>query len=392
MRRVAVIGAGAAGCFCAANLLENAAGKLAVSIFEAHPSPMEKLRITGGGRCNLTNDFGGIRSLKEAYPRGERLMGRLLKQFSNEDCCRWFESRGVPLVTQEDHCVFPASQDAADIVGVLEKGIRKATLHTGHAVKRIGADGSVDGQPFDHVVVTSGGAPKGLPLTAGLDLEWVPTVPSLFSLSVRDKALCERMGLVVQASVSLCGSPHKASGPLLITDWGLSGPAILRLSSYAARELAASSYKGEIAVNWMDAPEADIRARLEEIAVSQPRRQLSQARPLPERLWTLIMERAGLRSDIRWGELGSKGLRRLVSQLSNDRYAIDGRPRFRDEFVTAGGIALTNLVPNTVQSRKYPWLLFAGEVLDIDAITGGFNLQAAWSTGWAAAQSILKSL
>lgn len=392
MRRVAVIGAGAAGCFCAANLMENAAGKLELSIFEANPSPMQKLAVTGGGRCNLTNDFGGIRSLREAYPRGERLMGRLLKQFSHEDACRWFQSRGVPLVTQEDHCVFPASQKASDIVRVLEKGMRGATLRCSRRVRKIEADGSVDSERFDHVVITIGGAPKGLPMIDGLELDWVPTVPSLFSFNIPDKALRERMGLVVQASVSLVSSPFKASGPLLITDWGLSGPAVLRLSSYAARELASNGYKGEIAVNWMDAPEADIRSRLEGIAASQPRRQLSQARPLPERLWTLIMERAALRSDLRWGELGSKGLNRLVAVLASDHYPIQGRPRFRDEFVTAGGVALENLVPNTVQSRKYPWLQFAGEVLDIDAVTGGFNLQAAWTTGWAAAQSILKSL
>ena len=385
MKRIAVIGAGAAGCFCAAEL-RRLRPEFRVDVYEAGPKPLAKVAVTGGGRCNLTNSFAGIRNLAEAYPRGDRLMKRLLKQFSHEDAWRWFESAGVPLVLQEDHCVFPQSQDAMDIVHALLRRMEGANLLLRTPVLSIQAI-----QPhYDAVVVTTGGAPKGLPMLDGLGLEWVPTVPSLFTFTVQDAGLRNLMGLVADASVSIPGTAFKAEGPLLITDWGLSGPAVLKLSSYAARFLHEAGYKAPLTVNWLTLNEAESRELLQETAAENPRKQVSNTplAGLQARLWNHLILRAGLRPDIRWAELGSKGLNRLVATLTQDTYQIAGKTKFREEFVTCGGVALSNLDPATLMCKRHPGLYFAGEVLDIDAITGGFNLQAAWTTGYVAAQSI----
>ena len=409
MPSVAIIGAGAAGCFCAAELRRQAPG-LSVTLFESASKPLAKVAITGGGRCNLTNSFEGIRSLSEAYPRGERVMKRALQAFSQEDTIEWFQSRGVPLVLQPDHCWFPRSQDAMDIVRCLLSACKGADIRlktpvtgiTGCPVKPGMTDETslpaptgnlrVNGEAFDFVVVTTGGAPKGLPFLEGLGLELIPPVPSLFTFTIPDPALRSLMGLVVEASIGLAGTSFKAEGPLLITDWGLSGPATLKLSSYAARHLAECGYKGTLTVNWLKDNESQARELLQQTASQNPQKQVSTTHLLQSRLWSHLLAKAGLRPDIRWAELGSKGFNRLVAVLTADSYPLTGKSKFREEFVTAGGVALSNINPNTLESKQHPGLYFAGEVLDMDAITGGFNLQAAWSTGFVCAQSIANSL
>ena len=426
MRRVAIIGAGAAGCFCAVQL-RRMAPEVAVTLFEAGSKPMAKLAVTGGGRCNLTNSFAGIRSLGEAYPRGERVLQRALKAFSPEDTVRWFQVEGVPLVLQPDHCWFPRSQNALDIVHCLERGMRGATLRLRtpvHSVRdTLGPSGlgmtnpvipntpsvipntpsvipntpsvipseasvshyTVNNEPFD-------GAAKGLPFLDGLGLELIPPVPSLFTFTVPDPALRSLMGLVTEASVGLAGTSYKAEGPLLITDWGLSGPAVLKLSSYAARHLAEQQYKGTVVINWLNARENEVREQLQEMASANPQKRVANVHPVQQRLWEHLLERAGLREGLRWAELGTRGLNRLTATLTADSYPLSGKSKFREEFVTAGGVALSNIHLSTLESKRHPGLYFAGEVLDIDAITGGFNLQAAWSTGYVCAQNIAKSL
>ncbi len=395
MKRIAIIGAGAAGCFCAVQL-RRMAPEVAITLFEAGPKPMAKLSITGGGRCNLTNSFQGIRSLGEAYPRGERVLQRALKAFSEEDTVRWFEAEGIPLVLQPDHCWFPRSQNALDIVHCLERGMRGAELRLRTPVRRIEMADQVgylvNGEPFDYVVVTTGGANRGLPFLEGLGLEMVPPVPSLFTFTVPDPSLRSLMGLVTEASIGLAGTSFKADGPLLITDWGLSGPATLKLSAYAARYLAERQYKGTVVINWLNAKENAVREQLLAMAAENPQKLLSSVHPVQQRLWEHLLQRAGLRKDLRWAELGSKGLNRLTSTLTADSYPLSGKSKFRDEFVTAGGVALSNINLSTLESKQHPGLYFAGEVLDLDAITGGFNLQAAWSTGYVCAQNIVKSL
>ncbi|MBE6223453.1 MAG: aminoacetone oxidase family FAD-binding enzyme [Bacteroidales bacterium] len=415
MRSVAIIGAGAAGCFCAAQL-RSLAPELAVTVFEAGPKPLAKVAITGGGRCNLTNSFAGIRSLKEAYPRGERVMKRALKAFSQEDAVRWFEAQGVPCVLQEDHCWFPQSQNAMDIVNALQRAMKGADVRLktpvisvaqpvvgnyfsqDFAKNQFSSDSTepthinVNGEPFDFVVITTGGAPKGVPFLEGLGLEMIPPVPSLFTFTVPDPSLRSLMGLVVEASIGLQGTAFKAQGALLITDWGLSGPATLKLSSYAARHLAETGYKGTLGINWLCLSENEARELLQKTAAENPQKQVSTTHLLQSRLWNHLIQKAGLREGIRWAEVGSKGLNRLSAVLTADNYPLSGKSKFREEFVTCGGVALSNVDLSTLECKTHPGLYFAGEVLDIDAITGGFNLQAAWSTGYVCAQSIVKSL
>ena len=399
--RVLIIGAGAAGCFCAVQL-KRAVPSASVTVLEAGRKPLAKVAITGGGRCNLTNSFQGIRSLQEAYPRGSRVMERIFRIFGPDATRRWFEEEGVELVLQEDQCVFPASQDAMEIVHTLLRAMREAgvEVRTGCRVRKIQAEAGgykvhTDTESFaaDAVVVTTGGSPKrsGLGFLEGLDLDIVEPVPSLFTFTVGDPDLRSLMGLVVPAAVSLPGTRFRAEGPLLVTDWGLSGPAVLKLSSYAARYLAEETYRSPLSIQWLPGRnEMEIKELLQTICRENPRRMLHSVPPgeLPSRLWACLLARAGIRSDIRCGELGAKGLNRLVATLSSDGYGLAGKSRFREEFVTCGGVSLESVDNTTLEAKKHPGLFFAGEVLDIDAITGGFNLQAAWSTGYAVAKAL----
>ena len=395
--KIAVIGGGAAGCFCAIGA-KRRQPTADVTVFEAGPRLLAKVAVTGGGRCNLTNSFRDVERLGEVYPRGEQLMKRALQVFSAADTQRWFEAEGVRLVTQEDQCVFPASQDAMQIVRTLERCLREAgvAVRCGAKVERIvplpeGGYGlnfshaRLDrASRFDRVVVTVGGSsqeklrrllPEGVAVT--------PCVPSLFTLKVPDAGLRALMGTVVErAALSLAGTRFRAAGTLLLTDWGVSGPATLRLSSYAARHLAGNGYTGTLLINWLDAPEAAAREWIAATAAAAPRKQAAGTPPqdLTARLWRHLLGRAGLREDLRWAELGSKGAARLASTLTADAYPVAGRARFKEEFVTCGGVDLSEVRLGTLEAKRFPGLYFAGEALDVDAVTGGFNLQAAWST------------
>jgi len=384
---VAVVGAGAAGCFCAIEI-KRRAPKSKVTVFEAGPMPLAKLAITGGGRCNFTNSFAQILRLEEAYPRGSRLMKRALRTFSNEDTVKWFDREGVASVTQEDGCVFPKSQNAMQIVRTLE-----------HLMDRLGVEvlcnrriDNVSNLNEDIVVVCAGGhSAASIRKMIPEDIAVTETVPSLYTLKIEDDALRSLMGTVADNAVlSLSGTGYKARGALLITDWGISGPACLKLSSYAARHLSENGYRGGLLINWTGKGEEEVRSELAGKAVSNARKMVSSTIPegLSSRLWKMLVGRSGIREDARWGELGSKSFSKLVNTITADSYCIGGKSRFREEFVTCGGVSLTEINLATMESKKHPGLFFAGEVLDIDAITGGFNLQAAWSTAFCAAQAI----
>ncbi len=385
--KTAIIGAGAAGCFCAIQL-KRRRPDATVDIFEAGRRPLAKVAVTGGGRCNLTNSFEGIRDLREAYPRGDKLMRKVFGVFDHEDTWRWFENEGVKLTLQEDHCVFPTSQDAMEIVRLLMARMRQVGVNIRTSSRVTSVKALLE--EYDNVVVTTGGYRSGL--FEGLDLEIVPPVPSLFTFNLPGSPVRELMGTVVEnASASLAGTRFSASGPLLITHWGMSGPAILKLSSYAARHLAQSGYDATLLVNWTGGDDAGtIRDQLSEMAARNPQRQVANTHPdtIPSRLWTYLVTKSKIREDARWAETGSKGLNRLAETLTNDSYHVKGQSRFKEEFVTCGGVALSNINNKTLECVKHPGLYFAGEVLDVDAITGGFNLQAAWSTGYMAAVSI----
>lgn len=391
--RIAIIGGGAAGCFCAIGL-KRRLPDAEVTVYEAGPKLLAKVAVTGGGRCNLTNSFRDVHRLGEVYPRGEQLMRRALAAFSHEDTMRWFEAEGVRLTVQEDQCVFPVSQDAMQIVRTLERCLRDAgvCVRLNTPVERVEAlsDGGfrilrqAQDDLVDKVVLTSGGSSREkLERLLPAGVEVTPCVPSLFTLKIPDEGLRALMGTVVeQASLALAGTRFRAAGTLLLTDWGVSGPATLRLSSYAARHLAENGYTGTLLIGWLDAPEAAAREWIAATAAANPRKQAAGTPPagLTARLWRHLLGRAGLREDLRWAELGSKGAARLAATLTADAYPVAGRARFKEEFVTCGGVALSGVNLNTLESKTRPGLFFAGEVLDLDAVTGGFNLQAAWST------------
>lgn len=391
----AIIGGGAAGFFLAINLKE-LMPQMEVTIFERSQHVLAKVAVSGGGRCNCTNTFRQVSDLAQVYPRGHRLLKRLFNVFDHRAAYAWFERHGVPLVTQPDECVFPAAQDSQAVIDCF---LRLARQH--HIRIRLGCriQSLADVSGFDFVAVTTGGSPRavGLQWLADAGHQLQPPVPSLFTLTIPDTRLRAMMGIVSEASVLLAGTKFRAEGPLLITHWGVSGPAILKLSSYAARYLAEHDYRATLSINWLRQTEA--LAALQRVAAGSdtrisPSRQLHTANPfgLTQRLWAALVERSlADRATIRWGELNRKDLNRLANQLTNDQYPVAGRAAFKEEFVTCGGIALTSVNPSTLESRHVPRLYFAGEVLDIDGITGGFNFQAAWTTAYVVSRSIQAS-
>ena len=374
-----------------------------VTIFERAQKVLAKVEITGGGRCNVTNSFAAITDMKQAYPRGHKLMKRLMKTFSHEDTYRWFEQHGVPLVTQEDECVFPKAQDSHAIINCLvrqanELGVTICCRHRLVNIHRM-EDGRLklefengSHRVFHRTIITTGGSPngRGLQYLAQLGHEIEVPVPSLFTFNIKDRAFCDLMGTVVDPVVTtIPGTKLRAKGPLLVTHWGVSGPATLKLSSYAARLLAENDYKVPLAISWTgELTRQEVEENLLKLQTANPRKQVATLHPfgLPSRLWLYILSKLGIDAVKPWAEIGRKTINRMIETLVNDQYTIAGKGAFREEFVTCGGVSLSSVNSKTLESKVCPNLFFAGEVLDIDAITGGFNLQAAWTTGVVAGQ------
>ena len=393
--KTAIVGGGAAGFFLAVCLKEMRP-EMEVTIFERSHHVLAKVKVSGGGRCNCTNTFEGVADLSAVYPRGHRLMKRLMRQFNQHDAYQWFERHGVKLTVQEDQCVFPESQDSQTIIDCFVNAAQRLGVRVvrGHCIGSLSELGD-----FDFVAVTTGGQPKADRLLwlqeAGHVIE--QPVPSLFSLSVADDALHQLMGTVVgSVQVMIPGTRLRATGALLITHWGLSGPAVLRLSSYAARHLSESDYKVQLSVNWLCMTDAQAQQLMGGMQERYAQRQLRNAHPteLPVRLWHYLLSKSvgEQKAQLTWRELGRKDLNRLVNTLCNDTYLSSGRPVFKDEFVTCGGISLSSVFPATLESRHRPGLYFAGEVLDIDGVTGGFNFQAAWTTAYTVAKAIAEQV
>ena len=388
--KTAVVGGGAAGFFLAVNLKEMCP-QMEVTVLEKSQKLLAKVEVSGGGRCNCTNSFAHVTDLQQAYPRGHRLLKRLFKSFGHDDAYAWFERHGVPLVTQADDCVFPKAQDAHAIIDCFLSSARRLGIQVKTGFRVSSLDVLKD---YDFVCITTGGQPhaSGLQWLADAGHEIIPPVPSLFTFSIADKALHDLMGTVVEeASVFIPSTNYRASGPLLITHWGMSGPAILKLSSHAARHLALLGYQSPLAVNWLSMCDAEVMEALLAIAAASRQKKLSSVRPfnLSSRLWDYLLSKTlGSRASCRWSELSRKDLNRLANTLCNDGYTINGRAVFKDEFVTCGGVSLQSVDPSTLESRHVSNLFFAGEILDIDGITGGFNFQAAWTTAYTVARSI----
>ena len=393
--KTAIIGGGAAGFFLAINLKEMVP-EMGVTIFERGKRVLTKVEISGGGRCNCTNSFAEVSDLQDVYPRGHRLMKRLMKGFSHEDAYRWFEAHGVKLTTQEDQCVFPMSQDSHTIINCFTAEAKRQGVEVRTETKIESLD---DVSDYDFIAVTTGGQPKAerLQWLAEKGHEIEEPVPSLFTFRIDDEKLHALMGTVVKHAIAMIpGTKLRAEGPLLITHWGMSGPAILKLSSYGARLLAEQQYKAKLAVNWTCLRDTEVMEALGELMVRCAQKQLTSVAPcsLPTRLWAYLAEKClGERANGRWGSLNKKELNRLANMLSGgDGYELAGRAAFKDEFVTCGGVALQAVNPATLESKHVPGLYFAGEILDIDGITGGFNFQAAWTTAYTVAQAISKKM
>lgn len=400
-RRV-VIGGGPAGFFAAirAAELDPASETL---LLEKSGNPLAKVLRSGGGRCNLTHDGLDPAGLAAHFPRGGRELRGPFSRFSGADTLDWFHRRGVATRTEADGRVFPATQDARTVAEALLAAARKAgvSIRLGQGVEAILPPG--DGRPAwtvrtgtrdwtaDRIVVATGSAPAPWRLLAGLGHRIVPPVPSLFAFRSSDPLLSGLSGVSVpEAEARLPGLGLTRRGPLLLTHWGLSGPLILTLSSWAARELADCGYRFDLVVNWAGESEAELRDRIEALRIAHGRRAVAvhPAVPLPARLWSRLVLAAGISEDRAWARLDREQAGRLGKAVCETRLRVEGRSPNREEFVTAGGVDLRDVRGGTFESRIHPGLFIVGEALNVDAVTGGFNFQAAWTTGYLAGTAL----
>lgn len=396
----AIIGGGAAGMFAACNI-NTFHPCHTITVFEKKPQFLSKVKISGGGRCNLTHASASVADLLKSYPRGANSLKKVFHQFSHQQTMQWFESRGLRLVVQDDGCVFPASQNAMSVVNLLMKHtlVNKVRLQPSSEIVALIPIGNgfelhlKDREKavyFDRVIVTTGGIPSlsGFDWLKASGHEIIPPAPSLFTFKLEGNAITSLSGNVVNpVRVSIAGTHFTANGPLLITHWGMSGPAILKLSAFGARHLYEKKYCFKIRVNWTGIlNEEDVRHQLNSIRKRDVTRKVVNSRPegLPSRLWEYLLVTTGISEDQKWDQIGNKSLNQLANRICNDEYTVSGKTTFREEFVTSGGISLQCVNMSTLESKVCPGLYFAGEVLDIDGLTGGFNLQAAWSTGYVA--------
>lgn len=398
--KIAIIGGGAAGFFSAIHAKENYPNADVV-IYEKSQKILSKVKISGGGRCNVTNGCTDIKELSEAYPRGSRQLRKAFGTFNTVHTQQWFEDRGVALVTQEDNCVFPVSQDSQSIIDCFLMETQRLGVRIEVGVSIVGLESIgeqislhfLDGKKIvDKVIIATGGSPKrsGLEWLEKLGHKIEEPVPSLFTFNMPSESIRELMGIVVEnAGVSIQGTKLKSEGPLLITHWGMSGPAILKLSAFGARILSEMNYQFKVQVNWLNIRQTEIVVQeLEKIIREHPNKQLANFRPylLPERLWHFLIERGGMSKQSTWSQMGKKAINKLAEILTNDIYSVSGKTTFKEEFVTCGGVSLESIDFKTMQSKVLPNLYFAGEVMDIDGITGGYNFQAAWTTAFVAAK------
>lgn len=403
-RHIAVVGGGAAGFFGAIAAAE-ADPAARVTLYEATSHLLAKVKISGGGRCNVTHACFEPRDLARRYPRGGRELTGAFSRFQPRDTIAWFEARGVALKTEEDGRMFPVTDDSQTIVDCLLGAARKAgvVIRTPCGVKsavRAAAGGfelaltSGETVTVDRLLLATGGnkSNAGLEMARTLGHTIEPPVPSLFTFHVDDPRLKDLAGVSVEdAATAVAGTPLKERGPLLVTHWGLSGPAVLKLSAWGARLLAERDYRFTLRVNWAPRFNAETaRAELERARAAEPRKQVTTFCPLgvPLRLWERLVVAAGLAPTVPWTGVGNAALRALVAQVTDAEFAVSGKSLFKDEFVTCGGVRLGEVDFKTMESRLVPGLHFAGEVLDVDGITGGFNFQAAWTTGWHAGRAM----
>ena len=402
-KQVFIVGGGAAGFFAAITCAE-ANPNLSVTILERGKSVLEKVRISGGGRCNLTHACFQAKPLTKFYPRGEKPLLGPFNQFQCKDTVEWFESRGVKTKVESDGRMFPVTDRSQTVIDCLLGAAQKAGVRVlkSTRVTKIsrGSDGSnqwvltTPGADYraDKLMIATGSNPKIWALLKEIGHQTIAPVPSLFTFNIKDERIKDLAGLSVSnALVKVTGTKLEANGPLLITHWGLSGPGVLKLSAWGARLLNEKQYNFDLQVNWLgDINYNEAAERLKKIK-EENRLRLVVKYPqfeIPRRLWQRLTATAGIQEDRKWADLAKKQFNKLVTELTQGTYSVKGKSTFKDEFVTAGGILLKEVNFKTFESKNFPNLFFAGEVLNIDAVTGGFNFQAAWTGGWLAGRAM----
>ena len=405
-KQLIVIGGGAAGFFCAVNAAR-LDPTLKVTIIEKSNKLLSKVRVSGGGRCNVTHDCFDITEMSKRYPRGPHFVKKAFHQFFTIDTINWFEERGVKLKTEEDGRMFPITDSSQTIIECLLKEANKLGVEI-LMNKEVRNLSMVNGQwsvrlsdsrllTSDFICVASGGYPK-----SGM-FDWLKElghaieepVPSLFTFNLPEHPITKLMGVSIEkAKIRIIGTKLEEEGPLLITHWGLSGPVVLRLSAWGARELKERNWEFGIRVNWLpEFNEQGLREKFSELRNTNASQKVinKNSLGLPARSWEFFDEQSGIKSEWRWADLPSTEQNKFIKNLSSYEFEVKGKTTFKEEFVTAGGIKLNEVDANTMMSKKVPNLFFAGEVLDVDGITGGFNFQHAWTSGWVAAKSIVEN-
>lgn len=415
-QQIIVIGGGAAGFF-GAIAAANANPSAQVTLLEAGRQPLVKVSISGGGRCNVTHACFEPALLVQNYPRGGKALRGAFSRFQPRDVVAWFAAQDVKLKTELDGRMFPTTDDSATIVDCLIWAAKKAgvVLRTGTAVTKVRKLADEEnclttkfvvelksGEEFwcDRLLMATGSSPAGYHIAQNLGHQLESPVPSLFTFNIADPLLRELAGVSVdpvklQLIAGKEGDLQKLeqTGALLVTHWGLSGPAVLKLSAWGARALHNCRYQATLQVNWLPQSHPDLLLKALQAAKTEtPKRAIATYCPvnLPRRLWQYFMHKAEIADDLRWADLSNKAIARLVTLLNASTYAIAGKGVFKEEFVTCGGINLKEIDFKTMESRICEGLYFAGEILDIDGVTGGFNFQSAWTTAWLAGQAIAK--
>ncbi|MCS3800242.1 NAD(P)/FAD-dependent oxidoreductase [Niastella sp. OAS944] len=402
-KRLVVIGGGAAGFFCAVNAAR-LHPSLEVTLLEKTSKLLSKVRVSGGGRCNVTHSCFSIPDMVRHYPRGGNFLKKAFHQFFTTDTIQWYSERGVKLKTEEDGRMFPVTNTSQTIIDCLLREANKygVDIRMNSDVKSL----KYEQEAFtlelsdlrmltaDYVVIACGGFAKlaqfGWLQQLGHTI--AEPVPSLFTFNMPGNAITQLMGVSVpDAQVKITGSNLLAKGPLLITHWGMSGPAVLRLSAWGARQLATGNYQFAIIVNWLpDYNENTLREQFQQLRFDLAAQKIVNRNPfnLPQRLWQYLVEQSGIQEEKRWADVSAKEQNKLIANCCAQEFKVQGKTTFKEEFVTAGGIQLAEVDANTMQSKIVPHLYFAGEILDIDGITGGFNFQNAWTSGFIAAKAI----
>lgn len=402
MYDVLIVGGGAAGFFTAINIAEKNPN-YKIAILERGKEVLTKVRVSGGGRCNVTHACFVPNDLVKFYPRGEKELRGPFHQFCSGDTIEWFEKHGVELKIEEDGRMFPVSDSSQTIIDCFLNAAKKHKIDilTGQSVQSVFRSEDswkveTNQQTFrcENLVMTTGSNPKMWEMLEKLGHTIVPPVPSLFTFNIKDKRIKDLMGVSAFATVKVKNSKLSASGPLLITHWGMSGPGILRLSAWGARELFDKNYQFILEVNWLnDATLEEVENQLKKLKLEHAKKVVGKKSPFdfPNRLWENLVLASEISLETKWADLSKKQLQNLVLQLTNGQFQVNGKSTFKEEFVTAGGIDLKEINFKTMESKLLPNVYFAGEILNIDAITGGFNFQNAWTGGFIVSEHLANS-